>query len=1537
MPEDVTLENGAFRDAPFKEDLDAVESDLYKSSTYYRQLQQTDLSGNFREDVIAVAKSQIGYHEGDSEADYGGGNTDGSGDYSEYGRFLGSSGNAWCSEFASWCIRMAGVPSGLVNSSKGANAKTFTVDTSAAYHPWSETTWGGGSYTPDKGDVILWVWKTFSGTYAYDQSLSHTTLLERVEDDGDKLILHVVHGNSGGAVGTAEYTVDKANGQLTNGNGYVGYFVAPDYENSGVSRHTVTFNANGGTVGVSAKRVVAGGLYGPLPTPVKNGQQFLGWFNANGKRINMYSPCRSTSDETLKAKWQGESEALIPVRYLRPGASASSVKVYDKTKEPKELGANVYGQLYSYTAGGKSYVALYIYGTADNAVLDHQINNDDLYGEIAENTVTDIIMDDHITCIDSGYVFNEMKQVTNVRLSEALKEMEGGVFLDCESLPEIMIPKSLEEVYGDHTFEHCASLKKIIFEDGAQIIPDTLCSVSNHDKSGHIETVIIPPTVKVIGASAFAGQKDLTTVIFTDPAKTTLARIGGNAFYGTNLSGIILPKFGGTWFNSNARTNCPPEIGAGAFGYIKNTNFKVLIIPEGVKDLGQIAIGSNNHFIEIYLPKSLVNFSSAMTTIDDMSSLSKIYYAGSKADFYKKYGRTEADLKSYDNEWVEKMIFNTPAPTQVTSITAGKTAIAKYLDDTDGWTQTVELSIAPAKHLDDTVYTVKSDNESVATGKLSAEENGKMTLTLNIKNQIGRATVTVSGGLATTSVNVIVKEREQAIKPALKTVTGSGNAYGDLLALGTETKGAQIFYVTDKSASNTLLNNTGTVLSLDSATGKYKVKSAYEGQVREYTEPFMIGGDIISESGLKIHAVAVKKGLKPSGVLNADLPYASIDPWGEIDPEDRAGEFGNNINELAFSTDHAGVWIPQSQLKDPALVYTGKAVTIPDLRVYYGTKRLTMGTDYTLKYANNVNAGSNASITVTLKGNYAGTKVASPFLFRIAKCPLTSGTITYSAIEIKEKVSKGEKTAQKPDPKIVSTITGKTLKPGVDYALQYTNGKDAITEAGIYGIKVSNVESSNYEVASPMTIDGVVHCLGDTNIPMSKVTVTAIPTQNIAYWKDKGYVVEPEFTVSYKGTPLTEDTHYTKMFINNTAAGTASLVLRGKGPKYYGSKTVTFKIQGIPFTANHITITGIEDTYPFNGEARGTDYQVRYDGGLLTEGEDYSVSYAKNGNVNAGTVNMTFTGKGAFTGALKKSFRILPISGVTITDAAGNAWIDYTARARYTRNGVQPAFRFRVGGKALNLVSGKDYTVKYANNNAAAAYDAVKGKKKVGPSFTVTFKGNYSGKVTQYFTIEKQSISSLQMSVEDMVYVNAPGKYVRKPVITDQNGVVLKAGTDYKKDFIYTYDEDAVFTVTTGKGKNAVTQTISREKGDPVQSTDVVPAGAVIRVQVKGDNNYFGDLSTTFTVAEAGIANLKFSVPDPFQYTGRPITPGKDKIRLQRKVGGKFQNVEAADALVYYDIIGYSNNVKKGTGKIFVRAKNGYAGTATVTFRIVNP
>ncbi len=202
-------------------------SDSYKASKYYTALKNVTLTGDYRQDIMNIAASQIGYHESSSENKLDGSSA-GNGNYSEYGRALGSNGSAWCSEFASWCVRQANVPTSILNSSSSASIANFA----APYYTWSQTSYAGGSYTPQPGDLALFAW---TGTSLNEPHLSHTAIVSGVKQEGNTVYLSVIHGNANDSVRRDVYTLNASNGNCSHGN--LGYFVAPNYGPSSVQNY----------------------------------------------------------------------------------------------------------------------------------------------------------------------------------------------------------------------------------------------------------------------------------------------------------------------------------------------------------------------------------------------------------------------------------------------------------------------------------------------------------------------------------------------------------------------------------------------------------------------------------------------------------------------------------------------------------------------------------------------------------------------------------------------------------------------------------------------------------------------------------------------------------------------------------------------------------------------------------------------------------------------------------------------------------------------------------------------------------------------------------------------------------------------------------------------------------------------------------------------------------------------------------------------------------------------------------------------------
>jgi hypothetical protein len=160
--------------------------------------------------------------------------------------------------------------------------------------------------------------------------------------------------------------------------------------------------------------------------------------------------------------------------------------------------------------------------------------------------------------------------------------------------------------------------------------------------------------------------------------------------------------------------------------------------------------------------------------------------------------------------------------------------------------------------------------------------------------------------------------------------------------------------------------------------------------------------------------------------------------------------------------------------------YTGKAIT-PSVTVSYNGKTLVNGTDYTIAYSNNVNAGT-ATITITGKGNYTGSKTIT---FKINALNI-SGATTSS-------VSAQNYTGKAITPSVTVSYNGKTLVSGTDYTIAYSNNVNAgtatitITGKGNY----TGTKTITFTIIKPVptSLTSTVVNVNQNNAVVSKITL----------------------------------------------------------------------------------------------------------------------------------------------------------------------------------------------------------------------------------------------------------------------------------------------------------------------------------------------------------------------------------------------------------------------------------------------------------------
>lgn len=575
-----------------------------------------------------------------------------------------------------------------------------------------------------------------------------------------------------------------------------------------------------------------------------------------------------------------------------------------------------------------------------------------------------------------------------------------------------------------------------------------------------------------------------------------------------------------------------------------------------------------------------------------------------------------------------------------------------------------------------------------------------------------------------------------------------------------------------------------------------------------------------------------------------------------------------------------------------SLTYNGSTLS-PAVTVKYGNATLKKNTDYTVAYSNNVNAGT-GTITITGKGIYGGSVKKT---FTIKKLGISATAVSGTG----NKVYTGS--AIKPVPAV--KVGGRTLKNGTDFTVSYKNN----TEPGTATLKVTG--KGNYSGSVSKTFKITARAINDVEVTVPDTVFT-------------GEQVRPDVVVSYGNYQFINNSDYTLSFKDNVNIGTASVVVTGKN-HLSGSRTVTFPIEKADISSTEISVKNAT----FTGSAVKSDVDVRLGNVTLKEGTHYTLSY-KN-NVNAGTAQVTVSGKGSLEGAVTKDFTI---AKADISKAS------ISASGTYAPDDVKIGINAKFG----------NYTLKSSDYSFAAPTAA--GEQ----TLTISGNGNFSGKATVKCNVAKADIANAKSSLS----LSTDGKGYTVTVIYD--GVLLTQNKDYK--VAVTESGTGVSAVITGIGNYGGTATISgisneleafenavvtigkvtyngtaqlpsvtvkigsvtlKSGTDYILSAyDNTNAGTATAV-ITGKGKYEGaEKKTQFKIAPAAISSASISCEDQI-YTGQGVT-------AQPVV--TFNGKTLALGVDYY-ISGYSNIVNVGTATVTVKGKGNFTGTAKGTFRIV--
>ena len=576
----------------------------------------------------------------------------------------------------------------------------------------------------------------------------------------------------------------------------------------------------------------------------------------------------------------------------------------------------------------------------------------------------------------------------------------------------------------------------------------------------------------------------------------------------------------------------------------------------------------------------------------------------------------------------------------------------------------------------------------------------------------------------------------------------------------------------------------------------------------------------------------------------------------------------------------------------------------PTVRDNKTDKTLVEGTDYTLAYKGDTTNVGTVTVTITGIGNYTGSHdVTYQITPRKVKLTSESDSKTYDGTPlVKHDV----------------TVSEDGFADGEGATYSYTGTQ---TDAGssentfTYALKEGTL-ASNYAITTAngtLTVEAVktevkVEITGHTDTVTYDGQVHSVSGYDVTKISNKLY---SDTAISFTGNAV----------VSRIVAGTS----------YMGLKAAQFSNTSANFTNVTFVVhdgwlkidpksivpdgpdtpdekkTGIEVTKPADSKYDGNVHENRpvvkdtKTGATLVEGTDYTLSY-KGDTTNAGTVTVTITGAGNYTGSHNVEYQITK-RNVTLTSATASKVYDKTP---LTNSNIT------IGGDGFAKLEGASYNVTGSQTN-------------VGDSDNeFTYKLNDDTKASNY---------------------NIEVKF-GKLYITTQDGQVIVVITGHKKTYDYDGTEKTVsgYDVSITEGSTYAEADFTFNGNAEVKATEAntYPMGLKASDFTNNNTNYS---SVTFVVNDGSLViNPKSIIPDG------PDTPDEKKtgIEVTDPEGSIYDGLPHVNPLTVTDTktgkeleenkdytLTYSSDViNVGTVEINVKGIGNYTGEFTKTYKI---
>ena len=481
----------------------------------------------------------------------------------------------------------------------------------------------------------------------------------------------------------------------------------------------------------------------------------------------------------------------------------------------------------------------------------------------------------------------------------------------------------------------------------------------------------------------------------------------------------------------------------------------------------------------------------------------------------------------------------------------------------------------------------------------------------------------------------------------------------------------------------------------------------------------------------------------------------------------------------------------------------------------------------------------------------------------------------------------------------------------------------------------------------------------------------------------KTYNGQPQSVEGYKVVGISNDKYTSNDF---ELKGSAKAERSGEGTTYMGlsensfvNKSANFSKVTFQVTDGYITIkpksivpdpedhdntmsVNAPASVVYNGQVQQQEPVVKDGDKTLVEGTDYTLSYSEDAT-NVGTVKVTVTGMGNYTGKAKVSYLITPAPLSITTDSDTKVYDGTPLTARGSIEGLvaDETVEFKVTGSQTLVGSSKNtYELKWNGSAKESNYEIKKSDigtlsvtaQSINPEDPISYKG---------------------VTVGDLKNIKYNGNDRKQEPIVKSDGIGLVKGRDYE----LSYSKD---TVNAGE----VTVTVN---GIGNYCGTVTRTYKITKREVKLSSNtrskvYDGSALTDSTVVETGKDTFVSGEVSNIRATGSITNPGTVENAITFDKGEKFNEnnyvieyacgeltvtpknvaakgmkVQAPSDTVYngkkqelepivtdgsktlvkgvdYDLSFSDDVVNAGTVTITVAGKGNYAGTASVQYKI---